>query len=539
MRNSFHHHKLVFAGLLLAALALPATADTATGVVYHDENGNGQRDAHERGLGEVAVSNGEDVVLTDRDGAWSLPASEDCIFFVIQPEDWSVPVSGKGNLPQFYYIHKPKGSPDLKYGGVPPTGPLPESINFPLVRGEDADAFKMICLGDPQPRNQAEVDFLSHDVYEELLEVDGAAMGAALGDLVFDGLELFPSIIEQGGLLGVPMYHVIGNHDINFDAPTPAQANETYEAHFGPSYYSFNRGDVHFIVMDNVMWDPKERRYHGEFGPKQLKFVENDLKHVEKDKLIVPMMHIALWGTDDADALLALLEPFEHSLSLSAHTHFQRSDFMPMGAGVTKHHHLNHVTACGSWQGGMFDELGLPHTTMRDGGPNGYSLISFDENQYKVTFKAARRPANHQMSIWTPEVVESDTAHEHEVVVNVFAGNENSVVKMQVDNGDWVLLRDREGIDPYYQEIWERQFKLITKIAKDSGRDHTDEDVLRKIAGEYAPLLGRGMPEPKETNHLWYAPLPGGLESGYHVITVETTDMYGQTYTDKRIFRVE
>lgn len=539
MLNSFRlFHMALFASIILVA-AKSAVATDATGSVYHDKNGNGLRDAHERGLRDVAVSNGVEVTLTANDGSWKLPATDDCIFFVIQPAGWSVPFAEQGHLPKFYYNHKPAGSPKLKFEGVAPTGDLPETIDFPLTKNRDGDPFTMICLGDPQPRDQSEVDYLSHDIYEELLDVEGASMGVALGDLVFDGLDLFPGIIEQGGLLNLPMYHVIGNHDINYDAPTPQQANETYERHFGPAYYAFNRGKVHFIVMNNVMWDPAERKYHGEFGPDQLKFVENDLKTVDKDSLIVPMMHIALWGTDDADKLLELLAPFEHSFSLSAHTHYQRNDFMPVGAGVKKHHHLNHVTACGSWQSGFPDETGLPHTTMRDGAPNGYSLIGFEDNQYKVTFKAARRPADHQMSIWTPEVVAAADAHNHEVVVNVFAGSEKSTVKMRIDAGDWVTLAQRPGIDPYYQEMWDRQLKVYAKIAEAKGMDPKKKEDLRAVANEFQPLLGRGVPEPDETPHLWFAQLPGNLPTGYRVITVETTDLYGQTHQDKRIFRVE
>ena len=45
-------------------------------------------------------------------------------------------------------------------------------------------------FGDPQPRNQKEVDYMSHDVIEELVGTD-ASFGVTLGDITFDNLDLF------------------------------------------------------------------------------------------------------------------------------------------------------------------------------------------------------------------------------------------------------------------------------------------------------------------------------------------------------------
>ena len=110
--------------LLLLALTFPAAAETARGVVYHDKNGNGQRDRGEKGISDVLVSNGEDVVHTRRGGAYELPVDGDTIIFVIKPRGWRTALDQQTHLPRFYYIHKPEGSPALKHSGVEPTGPL-------------------------------------------------------------------------------------------------------------------------------------------------------------------------------------------------------------------------------------------------------------------------------------------------------------------------------------------------------------------------------------------------------------------------------
>ena len=65
--------------LLLLAVCFPAiltgtayAEQIASGYVYVDENGNGQREASERGLGGVRVSNGREVVATDSSGRYEL-----------------------------------------------------------------------------------------------------------------------------------------------------------------------------------------------------------------------------------------------------------------------------------------------------------------------------------------------------------------------------------------------------------------------------------------------------------------------------------
>ena len=79
---------------LACGLALsPLTGQEATGIVYHDLNGNGTLDEGEPGLPGVSVSNQREIVETDEAGRWVLPVDDDTIFFVIKPRDWMTPVN--------------------------------------------------------------------------------------------------------------------------------------------------------------------------------------------------------------------------------------------------------------------------------------------------------------------------------------------------------------------------------------------------------------------------------------------------------------
>ena len=121
--------------VLLGPLVLPAAAsaedlprytDTATGVVFDDLDEDDQRDAGEPGVPGVSVSNGREVVRTDAEGRYSLGVTDETILFVTKPAGYMVPVDDV-QLPQFYYLHYPEGTPvPLEYGGIEPTGPLPE-----------------------------------------------------------------------------------------------------------------------------------------------------------------------------------------------------------------------------------------------------------------------------------------------------------------------------------------------------------------------------------------------------------------------------
>ena len=265
-----------FLPLLLSA------EEFAKGVVFEDLNGNEVRDVGEKGISGIGVSDGSNIVETDAKGHWRLPVAEDVIYFVLKPSGWMVPLS-KDLLPRFHYVHKSKGSPKgTKHAGVAPTGPLPKSIDFPLRRQDEPGKFSVIFFGDPQPRNQTEIDYIAHDVVEGIVGTE-AKFGVTLGDIMFDDLSLFGSFNKTVALIGIPWYNVIGNHDLNFEADEDRFSDETFERVYGPAYYSFDYGKVHFLVLDNVEWSRREdgrRHYVGNFGKRQLSFIKRDLARV-------------------------------------------------------------------------------------------------------------------------------------------------------------------------------------------------------------------------------------------------------------------
>ncbi|WP_205499721.1 calcineurin-like phosphoesterase C-terminal domain-containing protein [Rufibacter psychrotolerans] len=516
---------VLLAGSLLMAWAVQAQS-TVNGYVYEDVNGNGRKDKREKGIQKVAVTNGREVTLTDAKGKYTLPVGQDNIISVIKPSGYNVRLNS-ANLPQFYYIHKPQGSPALKFKGVAPTGPLPKSVDFALAPAQEGDEFTMLLFGDPQPYTEQEVDFFARGIVAEVEGIKNVPFGLSLGDLVGNDLKLFNPYIKAVKKVGIPWYNLMGNHDINFDAKADSLADETYEAHFGPANYAFNYGKVHFIVLDDVLYpDPRDgKSYWGGFRKDQLDFVENDLKLVPKDHLVVLAFHIPLSEPDgdafrdeDRQRLFDLLKDHPHTLSLSAHTHLQKQDFFSKAEGWHQdkpHHHYNAGTTSGDWYSGKLDQNGVPESTMRDGTPKGYAFLHFKGSQYTIDYKVANQPKEYQMDLFLPKVVARGRNTSAGVFVNFFMGSERDTVLYRVDDGPWKPMAFQSDYDPAF----------LHKLHE------------WDLAEELMP--GRRPSNPAKSQHLWRGNIPTNLSVGEHAIEVKATDMFGRTFTQKGRYRIE
>ena len=513
-------NKLITTGLILALGLTSLTAfsqELAKGYVYHDANGNGKKQRREAGLPGVSVSNGQEVVQTDEKGYYEIGLKDGQLLFVIKPTGYTVALDSL-NKPQFYYIHKPSGSPELKYAGSSPTGELPKTINFAMTAVEEPDDFTALIFGDPQPYTLEEVDFFDRGIVSEVEGIQDVAFGLSLGDLVGDDLSLFGPYAKAVAKVGLPWYNVMGNHDQNYDVESDEFADEAFEANFGPSAYAYNVGKVHFIVIDDILWpDPRDQQgYWGGLRSDQMDFLRNDLKFVPKDHLIVISMHIPLaeegdsFRDEDRQEIFDLLADFPHTLSLSAHTHLQKQDLFYKKDGWRQdkpHHHYNVGTTSGDWYKGTLDEKGIPVSTMRDGTPKGYALINFEGNQYKIRYQVAGKSSDYQMEIFAPKVLEKDKRTTAGIFVNFFMGSEGDEVLIKVDEGEWKPANKVEDYDPAY---------LV---------DLYQWDVTEEL------IDGRRPSNPAASKHLWRGGIPAGLAAGEHLIQIQATDRFGQVHT--------
>lgn len=412
------------------------TRDYVEGRVFLDRNRNGVSDRSERGISGVMVSNGYDVVTTDRYGYYRLPAKirglDEFTVFVTKPSGYKLPVNDD-NIPQFAYHHLPEGSPPLRFGGLPKTGPQPRAINFPLVREPHKRSFKIAVSGDPQPYSNNEVGYVRDTLAKELAARSDLELLIIEGDIMGDDLGLYPRFKKIMSAAGIPLYFVPGNHDLDFDAPSDEHSLDTFKREWGPAYYSFDMGNVHFVVLDNVRYpctpeqdnadgnhefcnDPENKpTYNGVIDPPQMEWLTNDLALVPRDKLIVLNMHIPLVSyadmgstkhqTDNVEWLYDLIGD-RPALALSGHTHtlenfrpgeFYEDWYASIGAGATPFPQIVTGAASGSWWTGDLNKFNIPMSIQRLGGPRGYLIFEFYDNKFAHTFKAANEAPEEQM----------------------------------------------------------------------------------------------------------------------------------------------
>jgi len=397
------------------------------GAAFLDRNRNSQLDTGESGIPGVMVSNGREVVRTDAAGAYVLPAYDDMNVFITKPASYAVPVNAD-MVPQFHYVHKTAGSPDLRFGGIAPTGPLPGAINFPLIEDPVGDRFECLVFGDTQAYTNREVSYGRDTVGTMLAGRDNATTECLIfeGDVMGDDLSLFgrfKRVIARGR---IPQYYVAGNHDLDFDAGSDAHSFDTFRREWGPEYYSFDIGKVHFVVLDDVRYPcngvddhpfcapDAPPTYNGVIHDRQLTWLRNDLARVPSDRLIVLNTHIPFVSYSDAtsrkhqiDNLAALhaIIGDRPALGLSGHTH-TTEQILPgehfagwrkaTGTGPAPFHQIVTGAVSGSWWAGDLDDHGIPHATQRLGAPRGYYVLSFDGASYVDTYRAFGRGAGEQ-----------------------------------------------------------------------------------------------------------------------------------------------
>jgi hypothetical protein len=249
---------------------------------------------------------------------------------------------------------------------------------------------------------------------------------------------------------------------VNFGADRDRLSDETFERVFGPANYAFVYGNVHFLVLDDVMY-PVGEGYDGGLREEQLAFVENYLDHVSEEKLVVLATHIPVSSIREADRerLLALLSKQPHTLSLAGHWHTQSHSFLGREQGWKRkepHHQYSVGTTSGSWWSGMKSETGVPHAMMSDGTPNGYAFITFDDNEYVIDYKVAGLSATYRMNIHTPRQISRGTdTTDVKLTVNVFNGTEKTEVAYRVGTeGRGNQWKKSSARDPYYMVLYQR-----------------------------------------------------------------------------------
>ncbi|MBD3170351.1 MAG: hypothetical protein GF307_12780 [candidate division Zixibacteria bacterium] len=456
----------------------PARAIRIRGRVH--ENG--------KGIGRVTVSDGLSVVQTEPNGKFELISNNRQQFVQFSlPSGYEIPANPTGTA-SFYKPIQAGRRGEMQ-------------TEFSLKRMPDSDQeHYFLAMADPQTQNDEEMRKLHEqtvpDVQKTAAGLSPASIfGVSLGDIMFDNLQYFPRYEQAVKLMGIPCYQVLGNHDCEVEARTDEMASRTFMNHFGPNYYSFNRGEIHYVVLDDIFWFGG---YIGYVDQEQLEWLKSDLSAVEKGKTVVVFIHIPVYCERhvrydqknpsrgvvivNRELLYKLLEPYKSTIICG---HMHESEYLRDGGSDI------HVcgAVCGAWWSGEI---------CYDGTPKGYSIYKASGSDLSWQYKSTGKDISHQMRVYPPG---SDPEHPDELIANVWSADPRWKILLYEDGQRKGEMRRALGTDP-----------LSVKL-------------------HYGPELPerRKWVDPVNTDHLFYAKLSPGTKKAM----VEAADPWGNVYSEE------
>ncbi|MGI8584681.1 MAG: calcineurin-like phosphoesterase C-terminal domain-containing protein [Chitinophagaceae bacterium] len=424
-----------------------------------------------RGISNVIVSDGYNVVATDKNGKYEFdPHAEATAVFITSPAGYEFK-NRNGIASHYRLLNEVNKKRNLNFDLLP------------LTVNDDEHQF--IIWADPQTKNAEDVEkMMKHSVPDVQKWVAGAAPGALLhgitvGDIAWDELNVFQDYNRAVEKMGIPFFQCLGNHDMDYNLGGDETSDNTFQQTYGPTYYSFNRGKVHYVVIDDVRYLGSDRNYDGHISQAQLDWLQKDLSYISKEKLIVLCLHIPVHqGVKNNKDLYAILEDRKVHI-MSGHTHWQAN---VIKENIYEH---NHGTVCGAWWTGPI---------CGDGTPCGYGVYKVNGTDLSWHYQSTGSATDHQF--------------------NIFVSDYNAVQKL-VKVNIW-----------NYDPAWKTEYS-IDGIKKGSLEQYEGLDPVA-----YATLLGKDLPkprgfaEPKMTNHLFRAFVPVSAQ-----VTITATDRFGKQYT--------
>lgn len=465
-RSQFIQHMAWLSGGLILAGQLPASTST-----YQAKTIKGRVKAKGKGIAGVVISDGYSVTVTDSRGYYELnPHADATSIFISTPSGYAF--ATEKNIARHY----------RRMEEISNKGKLDFNLSA-LDRSDEEHQF--IIWADPQVKNASDVNkMMSQSVPSVQQWAAAAGKGALLhgitvGDIVWDELKLFEDYNKAVDEMGIPFFQCIGNHDQDYNKGGDDASDDTFQKTYGPTYYSFNRGSAHYVVLDDVRYLGKNREYDGHISQQQLDWLQKDLAHVPKDHLLIICVHIPVHdGVKNNTALYELLKDRNVHI-MSGHTHYHKN--------VIKGHIFehNHGTVCGAWWTG--DICG-------DGTPCGYGVYKIKGKELQWHYQATGQEQSHQMNIFiTPG------ENGKELLVNIWNHDAAWKTEYIVDGVSKGALEQTEGFDPV---------------------------AYKNLLGPDLPKP-RGFAEPKKTKHLFKANIPATAKE----VKVIATDRFGQQYS--------
>lgn len=421
------------------------------------------------GVANVVISDGYSVVSTDTKGRYKISPDEKANhLFMSTPSGYEFKTNA--HIARQYELLGVRNQYDFKLNRLK----------------KDDNKHHFIIWADPQVRTKDDVRQMMEtsvpDTIEQIRALGPGALvhGISVGDIAWDYLEFFEDYNKAVSQMGIPFFQALGNHDMDYRQGGDETSDKTFKEVFGPTYYSFNRGKVHYVILDDVRYLGTERDYDGYITEAQLTWLEKDLKFVPKENLVIVNLHIPVHNSVKNNAeLYKVLQGFKNVHIMSGHTHFNVNKITD---GIYEH---NHGAVCGAWWAGNI---------CSDGTPRGYGVYHVDGTRLKWFYKPTGLPKEHQISLYLDNLT-----NQKRLLANIWNWDPEWKVEYSIDGKAMGTLEQQTGSDP---------------------------EAIR-LNGLGKPAKGRAFTKPTQTDHLFMAHLAPDVK----VIKVTATDRFGNRFS--------
>lgn len=353
----------------------------------------------------VTVSDGALVTTTDAQGRYYLRSERKNLFvFISTPKNYRVAIERA--VPQFFQRFKSTKSS------------LYEVHNFVLAPDENTK-HRVLVWSDTHLANRTDdknqfKKYFKPDIEQQITKAksEGVKLYAiGLGDLAWDeywykndySLKNYRADISDFDLT---IYSSPGNHDNDPTIADDFLAAAGFRDNLNPLYYSFNIGDIHYIMMDNTLFKNtggnNVQDYTEGFTDDQMKWLKGDLANVPKGTTIIFGLHIPWTNRSQANGTFTYAMPatqrseVESLLSdytvhfISGHTHTNYTNVM--NSKMMEH---NIAGVCGTWWWTGYYSKNKCRLN-GDGSPAGYKVFDINGSDVKWQYKVMSRDAAYQ-----------------------------------------------------------------------------------------------------------------------------------------------
>lgn len=346
-------------------------------------------------LKDVVVSDGYEVVRTDENGLYQFKSEKKNKYvFISVPSGYET--LSDGVLPKF---HKALTQPAT----------VAERADFSLVESGDQTNHTMLVFGDIHLANRtndaAQFRTFVYDVNDWLAKNPGKKVyGLTLGDMTWDiywvvnKMDLTNYLEAMKQIEGIQIWHTMGNHDHSCYLSGDFGSAAPYREIVGPTYYSFNIGNVHYAVLDDIVADntgnydddSHGRNHVASLTNDNLEWLRKDLAYVSRDTPVVVAMHAPLYNDNASNtvsvgggsSLVDILKPYSQVQVLTGHTH-KMYNADKLASDHIYEHNTGAVCATWWWTGKNYPGIHIG----QDGAPGGYRIVDVAGKDFSWVYK--------------------------------------------------------------------------------------------------------------------------------------------------------